>query len=254
MHANFPTAHQFLWGFERLPRILWSWVEGGTSVWVSLCSLPPACWSGVSLVWSVSLHRKAKTAPRKNGLIIRSGQRVQEQIRSWSWNIPRSSLGNHAGSGGSQRQFFGPLPIFVCRKLSPGSTTSSQWWGHSLTPFWPTLLSSGKEVNIGNCPKSEEPKSEETPTSSYPKNSEPLTEGPPTQEIHLKPVVKNHDGILLSIKLVALRFCVKRAFSPRPPLQSSHHLWGPLKTNQVFGRSLIERARSSEQNLRLLIQ
>lgn len=124
-HANNPTAHQFLWGFEQLPRILWSWVEGGTSVWVNLCSLPPACWSGASLVWSVFLHRTAKTTPGKMDWLLEA--KCAHWESKLSWNIPRSSLGNHAGSGDSLRRSFCPLPTSFCRKLSPGSTTSSQW-------------------------------------------------------------------------------------------------------------------------------
>lgn len=65
-------THQFLLGFGQLPRILWSWAEDDTSVWVSLCSQPPACWSGASVVSSVCLHSKAKTSPRKIRLFITS--------------------------------------------------------------------------------------------------------------------------------------------------------------------------------------
>lgn len=87
MHANFPTAHRFLWGFEQLPRILWSWAEGGTSVWVNLCSLPPACWPGASSVWSVCLHKKAKTTPGKNRSIIRnrSLKKAKMNIQCLHW-------------------------------------------------------------------------------------------------------------------------------------------------------------------------
>lgn len=79
IHANNPTAHQFLWGFEQLPRILWSWVEGDTSVWVNLCSLPPACWPGASLVWSVFLHRTAKTTPGKTDWLLEAVKNSESQ-------------------------------------------------------------------------------------------------------------------------------------------------------------------------------
>lgn len=149
IHANNPAAHQFLGGFAQLPRILWSWVEGGTSVWVNLCSLPPACWSGAFLAWSVFLHRTAKTTQEKQ---IGKKKKAYQKSK-WGWHIPRSSLGNHAGSGDSLRRSFCPLPTSFCRKLSPGSTTSSQWLVYNLTPFWPSPLSSGKDFNNPNCLK-----------------------------------------------------------------------------------------------------
>lgn len=133
VHANFPTAHQFLWGSEQLPRTPLSWVEGGTSVWVSLSALPPACWSCASLVWSGCLRRKAKTTPGKIAWLFEAVIQGKTECGAESGNKPRSSLDNRGASGDSQQRFFCPLPTSFCRKESPGSTTSSQWWVHNLT-------------------------------------------------------------------------------------------------------------------------